>query len=1018
MKKYYLLLIMGLGFLTSAISQTTLHGSVVSKDDGLPIPGATIIANGENNKGVAADFDGNFSLLVDRTKGTIVISSVGFGSLSLSYSGNQTFRVELESQATGLDEVVLIGYGSSKKGDVTTAISTVKNVETISSRPVSSLASFLQGNIPGVTVLNQGGDPSGSPSISVRGIGSLNGDDVLTLVDGVPYFGPSINPNDIASVSILKDASAAAVYGAQAGSAVIVIQTKKGKLGKPQISLDVYSGFQNATNLPTPLNARQQADTYNLASFNGGSPRQSAHDGAQNPWGQVTRSNWMEEIFRSAEIHNVNARISGATERVNYMASFGYHKKEGVLLGTSREDYSFRIKTEYKLTDKLTIGENVSFFRKEAYGTNTESGYSGIILSALYMPSAAPVYDEFGEFHGVAPYDLAQYAGAYGDVYNPVALLLRPIIENPVNTLVANVFAEYEIIDGLKFKSTYSYTYQANDYKKFSPKRPELGRTSLSNSLDQRHSTKNKWLWDNQLSYIKSFGNHNVNLVAVYSSQFEEYDYFRASVDNFSSEDPYNQYLNNGTNYDHPSSSVYEEALTSAIGRAMYNYKNKYYVSGSIRRDESSRLEVANQADFFPAASAGWMVSEESFFNVKAINSLKFRASWGQIGRLGSVGRYSFDVPLSTQTVLLGEEALQDEKGVYAGRASNPNLKWETSESLNFGMDLYMFDNKLSLTVDYFDKTTIDMLLVGEEDKHHGTPSAYVNGGEVKNTGYEIAVSYSDAVGELNYTLSANASMIENELVNLDGFSSSGLEFVNHRDIDVRDVLFPYQSQVGRELFENNLIPYLGIFQSQSEIDAHSKDGNLIQPNAVPGDMKFQDTNNDGAIDDEDRVFMGSYFPDVTYNVGLSLDYKGFDLNMNLQGVSGAMVFNGYKFLAYNAGLQGYNLDNRVLNAWTSTHTDTDIPRISTKDNNNNFGRTSSWYLEDASYLRLKNVTLGYTIPSNVINGVGIRLFLSAENLFTITDYTGMDPEVGEKGLDLGRYPVSRTITMGASIKL
>ena len=1017
MKKHYLFLLLSIGFFSSVMAQTTLKGKVVAKDDGMPIPGAAIVPNNETQNGVATDFDGNFTLVVNQSKGVIRISSLGFDTIELSYSGNETFTIALENQTTGLDEVVLIGYGSAKKGDITSAIATVENIETIGSRPVSSLAAFLQGNVPGVTVLNQGGDPSGNPSIVVRGIGSLNGDGILTVVDGVPYFGPQLNPNDIASVNILKDAAAAAVYGATAGTAVIVIQTKKGELGKPRVSIDLYTGFQNAMNLPTALTARQQADTYNLAAFNGGSPRQSAHDGTTNPWGQVTRTNWMEEIFRSATIQNVNARISGASENINYMASYGYHKKEGVLLGTNREDYSFRLKTDYKITDKLTIGENVSFFRKEAFGTNTRSGYSGVILSALYMPSAAPVYDEFGEFHGVSPYDLAQFAGAYGDVYNPVALLLRPTRSNPTNTLITNVYGEYKIIDGLKFKSTYSYTYDTNTYKSFSPRRPELGRTNLSNELEMSSGTTNRWLWDNQLTYLKSFGDHNLNLTAVYSSQFRRTESFGVSVDGFASEAVYNQFLNNGANYDHPWSGVSEEALTSAIGRAMYNYKNKYYITGSIRRDESSKLAVDNQVDFFPAASVGWTLSKEDFFTIDAINSLKFRASWGQIGNIGSVGVYSFNVPLSTQTVLLGEDGSQDEKGVYAGSASNPNLKWETSESINFGVDAFLFNNSLSITADYFERTTINMLLRGEEDKHHGTSAPIVNGGEVKNSGFELSVSYNKSIGDLNYTIRGNVSKIKNELVNLDGFNKAGLEFIRE-STNVRDVLFPFRSQVGRALFTNHLIPYVGIFQTQAEIDAHAVGGVLIQPNAVPGDMKFEDTNKDGSIDDEDRVFMGSYFPDVTYNMGINLEYKGFDLNLNIQGVSGSKIFNGYKFLAYNAGLQGYNLDNRILNAWTPTHTNTDIPRISTKDNNNNFGRTSSWFLEDGSYVRLKNVTLGYTIPKDVLNGIDIRLFLSAENLFTITDYSGMDPEVGGRGLDLAKYPVSRTVTLGASIKL
>ncbi len=1017
MKKINVFIVLCLFSFVGAMAQTIVKGTVVSKEDGVPIAGATLIPNGKTSNGVATDFDGNFELNVSLEKGTIKITYLGYKELEVSYSGNQTLNISLEEEASALDEVVLIGYGSSKKGDLTSAISTVSNVESIASRPVSNLTDFLQGNVPGVTVMQQGGDPTSGASIVIRGYGSINSESPLTVVDGVPYYGPAINPNDIASVSILKDASAAAIYGAQAASGVIVIKTKRGKLGKPQVSLDVYSGFQNASNLPTPLNAKEQADVYNLAADNGGTPRQSAHDATQNPWGQTTRTNWMDAIFRSAAIYNVAASINGASENVNYMTSFGYNKKEGVLLGTQSERYSFRVKTDFKLTDKITVGENVYFSNTEALGTNTSSGYSGTILSALYMPSAAPVYDDEGHFHGVVPYNLSQFAGAYGDVYNPVALLLRPTVENPVSFINANVFLDYEIIDGLKFKTNYTFSKKNENYKAFSPKRPELGRTSLENSLTQSNAVTNRWVWDNQLSYTKSFGLHNLNVIAVYSAQYSDYESINQTGKGFSNEASFNQYMRNASEISSYDSGAYEDALTSAIGRVMYNYAGKYFVSGSIRRDETSRLALANQSDIFSAASFGWKISEEDFFNIEAINDLKFRASWGQIGNIRPVGYYSFDVPLRSQTLIIGEDGLQDDKGVYAGKQSNPNLKWETSESLDFGMDALLFNRKLSLTVDYFEKTTKGMILAGLEDQHQGTSAADVNGGEVKNTGLEIAASYTDAIGDLNFTINANVSTLKNKLVNLDGYNNSGIDYIAHGD-NVRDVIAPYRSVVGQQLYSTYLVPYLGVFQSQAEIDAYTKDGALIQPNAVPGDLKFQDTNNDGTINDDDKVFMDSYQPNLTYSFGLNLDYKGFDLGMIFQGVAGVKVFNGYKYVAYNASLQGYNLDNRVLNAWTPTNTNTDIPRISTKDNNHNFGTTSSWYLENASYLRLKNITLGYTLPKNILKGTDLRVFVSAENLFTITNYSGIDPEVGGKGLDLAKYPVSKTITAGLSLKL
>ena len=1017
MKKKYLFLLLSIGLFSSAIAQTTLKGTVVSKTDGLPIIGATIISMDNTQNGVVTDFDGNFSLVVNQTSGTISISFIGYTKIELSYSGNETFQVEMEEDITSLDEVVLIGYGSAKKGDIVTAVSTVDNIETLSSRPVASLNDFLQGNVPGLTVTQQGGSPASSGKIVIRGVGSLNNQDVLTVVDGVIYNGPQISPNDIASVSVLKDAAAAAIYGAQAAAGVIVIETKKGKIGKPVISIDTYTGIKQVSNLPTPLNARQQADTYNLAVFNAGSSSfQSAHDGAQNPWGQVTRTNWVEEVFRSAQTNNVNVNISGASETANYSASVGYFKQEGVLLGTDSERYTLRVRSDYKLTDKLTIGENVNIGISEAVGANTSSGYSGILANAMYMPSAAPVYDEFGEFHGVAPYDLANFAGAYGDVYNPVALLLRPAITSPTTSVNANLFLEYDIIDGLTYRSSFAYNTSQNNFKRFLPIRPELGRTNLTNSLWQRTTFSSNWIWDNQISYDKSFGDHKINATAIYSAQFHELESYSVYGEGFSSESPSNQYIGNSSTFDPPESSVSERALLSMIARATYDYKGKYFVTGSIRRDESSRLHPDNQVDYFSAVSAGWRISNEDFFNVKGIDDLKFRASWGEIGNIGSIGVYSFDVPLGTQFSQIGENGFQNDKGVFAERNSNPGLKWERIQSTNIGIDLDMFNYKLGITADYYIKETEGMVFRGSDESHSGLNPAQENAGLVENKGIEIAVNYKDKIGDLNYTIRANASKIKNKLKNLDGYGAGGDVILE--DDNVRDVLRPFRTQVGRELFTNFLVPHLGVFQNQAEIDAHSLNGNLIQPNAVPGDFKFADTNGDGKIDADDRAYMGSYQPDFTYSFGASLDYKGFDLNFSFYGVSGVSVFNGYKYLTLNASLNGFNLDNRVLIAWTPTNTDTDIPRIATKDNNSNFGTTSDWYLEDASFLRLRNITLGYTIPESAIKGANLRLFLSAENLFTITNYSGLDPEVGGKGLDTGQYPVSKTFSVGLSLKL
>lgn len=1012
-----LLCLTGIG----AQAQTIVKGTVYGKQDQLPIPGATIVPLGNTNQGTVSDVDGKFTLTLAADSGSLTVSFIGMESQSLPYRGNTELTIYLEESMTNLEEVVMIGYGTSKKENLTSSVSSVSGLDKITSRPVANLNDFLQGNVAGVTVLQQGGDPSQQGTIVIRGIGSLSNENPLTVVDGMPYYGPAINPNDIESVSILKDAAAAAIYGAQAASGVIVIKTKEGTYGKPKVTFDLYAGTQSAAKLPTPLDAKQQADVYNLAADNAGVAHQAAHDAAQNPWGQTTRTNWMDEIFRSAAIYSANVNVSGAGDNANYMASFGYLSKEGLLKGTSFDRYSLRLKTDFYLSDKITVGENFYFSRTNGVGTNASSSYSGSIINALYMPSAAPVYDENGQFHGVVPYDLSQFAGAYGDVYNPVGLLLRPTTNNPTNNFNSNTYLNYEIIPGLSFRSTFGYTISNAESRQFKPMIPELGRTNLQNFLYETFTKSDRWIWDNQVSFQRVFGKHDLNVTAVYSAQHTKYESYSQEGRGFSSEEPFNQYMGNASIFMNPTTYVYEDALTSAIGRAMYNYDGRYFVSASIRRDETSRLAKINQSSFFPSISAAYNISNEDFFQSNVINSLKVRASWGQIGNINSVGYYSFDVPLGVQNVVLGEGASIDYKAVYAERQSNPNLKWEISESTNIGLDASFFKNRLDLTLDYYVKTTKGMILPGLEDFHQGTAAADVNGGEVRNNGLEFSAGYASQIGQVRLGARGNFSIINNELINLDGYNKSNVDFISHGD-EVRSTLYPYRSMVGQPLYATFLVPYLGIFQSQGEIDAYAKDGNLIQPNAKPGDFKFQDVNNDGVITDEDKVFMDSYLPDFTYGFNLTLDYKGFDLSMVLQGVAGVKVFNGYKYTALNASQSGYNLDNRVLNAWTPENTNTNIPRLSTKDDNRNFGTASSWYLEDASYMRLKNLTVGYTFPSQLLQKIdrssSLRVYVSTENLFTITNYSGMDPEVGGKGLDVGQYPVPRTFTAGLSLSL
>ncbi|UOR03652.1 TonB-dependent receptor [Hymenobacter aerilatus] len=1001
------------------LAATPVTGRITDKA-GQPLPGVTVLVKGTNT-GTTTDPDGRFQLTVeDPTQAVLVVSFIGYEKQELRVAEQTDFNITLSDAATGLDEVVVIGYGTAKRENVTTAIATLPNPEKQAQRPISTVQDMLQGNVAGVTVLQNGGDPSATARVVIRGAGSINAENPLYVVDGMPYYGGPINPNDIASLTVLKDAAAAAIYGAQAASGVIVITTKSGKAGVPRVTIDTYQGWQSAYKLPRALNAAEQAAAYNQAADNAGVGRPAAHDATKNPWGQITRTDWVDEIFRTGSIYNLNATVSGGNERGRFLTSFGYHNREGLLLNTNLKRYTLRLKSDYDISPKITVGQNVYVNQRTARGTNTSNSYSGSIINAIYMPAAAPVRNEDGTFGGVTPMAPAPefaFAGAYGDVYNPVALLERPTVDNPFLNLNGIGYVEYNPLANLKLRSSFSLDLQRESYKRFDPRIPEPGRANTMNYLNQNQTDRNRWIWDNQVSYQKSFGKHFFDLTAVYSAQRTNYEYYSVQAQNFDREDDWYQYIGNAKEFvQRPGSDVWQDALTSAIGRLTYSYADRYFLTGSVRRDQTSRLSRYN-SDYFPAVSGAWKISSESFFNVKPIQTLKLRGSWGQIGNIQSVAYYAYNVPLVTGQSYLGSTPAYY-AGYYINKQSNPNLKWERSETFDVGLDVGMLDNRLTITADYFQKYTRGLILAVAPNTSAGVgEGATSNVGTVLNKGIELGLGYNDQVGDFRYQLNGNIATLKNRVQDLDGY---GADFIQHTD-NVRTQLYPYRSAPGQPLYAYYLIPNEGLFQTEQEVAAYTNgEGKLIQPNAKPGDLKFRDVNGDGKIDDNDRVYKGNAMPKLTYGLTLGGQWKGFDLSMFWQGVSGVELFNAYKFSTYNAGLQGYNLDRRVLNAWTPENTNTDIPRLSTNDANQNFSRVSDWYLENGSYLRLKNLSIGYTLPAaltdRVRTGASLRFYATVENLVTFTKYSGLDPEVGGIGLDQGTYPLPRTFTIGLNL--
>ncbi len=1005
-----------------AQSSGQLRGTIMDHR-GVAIPGATIQLLDGNGKAVAqvsTDVKGMFTFGDVQTTGNyrLKVSMMGYqpyetAAKQMKEGESNSMLIRLNEESSELSEVVVVGYGQQRRGDLTTAVSSLPNVSTQVDRPVTNLGDMMQGNVAGVTVMSAGGDPSQNPKVLIRGMNTLNDNEPLYVVDGMPYYGGPINPNDIESVNILKDAAAAAIYGAQASSGVIVITTKSGKSGTPKLNVDLYRGWQNASNLPSALNAEQYANAYNTAYANDGLALPPAHNAQQNPWGQVTRTNWMEEIFQTGDILNANVQLSGGGDKATYSSSFGYHDKEGLLLNTGYKRFTYRIKSNFDLTDRIAVGQNFYVNHTTTRGTNTESSYSGSIINAIYMNPAAPVYDENGLFHGTVPQDLAGFSSAYGDTYNPVALLKRPSVNNPTLNLNGNVFASIKIMDGLSFKSNFALNMRRYSYKRFDPKIPEIGRANGNNYLTHEEQRENRWIWDQQLNYTKSFGLHNVDAVAVYSAQKARYDQFYVQAMGFVREEGWNQYIGNAAQIPQlPTSAVWEDALTSAIARVNYNYGNRYYLGASVRQDRTSRLSEKYRSDVFPSVSAAWKISAEPFFSSSFIDDLKIRGSWGQIGNIRSVEYYAYNLPLTTsQSTPLGSGNTLVRHYAMT-KQFNPDIVWERTESLDIGLDVMLF-NKLSINADYYRKTTLGMIQENEANPHIGLErGSTANVGDVLNKGFEFGARYNDTFGDWTLGLNANIGFNENELKDLDGYFNDFIAHSSH----VRGVLLPYRSTAGQPLYSYYMVPTAGIFASDAEAAAYKNANNQpIQPQAKGGDLRFVDTNGDGVINDSDRQYMGSAIPKFTYGFSANVAYKNFDLSVLTYGVGGTKIFNGYKYTAFNAGLQGYNLDARVLDAWTPENTNTTIPRLTREDPNRNFGTVSDWYLEDGDYFRIKNITVGYRIPE-LLGKLQSRVYFSAENPFTFTSYSGIDPEVGDIGLDVGRYPLAKTFTVGLNV--
>ena len=1013
---------------------------IVRDVSGEPIVGASISAKG-TTIGTTTDKDGKFSLEVPE-KAILKVSYIGYITREMQ-AKSPNLSIVLQENTKTLNDVVVLGYGAnSRKQDLSAAVGVISNTDKLVTRPVASTESMLQGQLAGVVVSANGGDPTSTPSIVIRGEGSQNGDNVLWVVDGVPSA-PIPSMDDIQSIIVLKDAASAAIYGAQSGAGgVILVTTKKAHKGGTSISYDGMFGMRQATNLPQSLNAQQEIDMNKIAYSNAGLTLPTGWNATLNPWIATTRTDWIHTIFRTAFYQRHNISLNGGTDNFKQRLSLGYDDDEGTLINTYNKSLTTHYNSSFKLNKWATISENFVWKNSTSLGTNTSDGYSGVILSALYMPRSATVYNPLtGSYGGTTTEDPAyiakygsNFSDIHGDVINPVRMLKADTNFNKTNdTWTTTTLEIANIIEGLKFTSRFTYNLSTNYYKNFIPMRTEVGKPDTSNSLSESTYRTDSWNTENTLTYDHVFGKHMVS--ALLSTTADHYDSrgFGVSASGFANESKIMQYLAYASSTTASDHLTGPDANVSLISRLAYSYNDRYFVTGSWRRDYAGRLPKEHNYGDFPAVTAAWKISNEKFFDKNdVISLLKLRGSWGRVGNLGSIG-YNYksailgmDENTGNNTGQYGVTTGQNwTTAVYNNVALNPNLTWETSEQTDLGLDIDMFKRRLFLSMDYFEKRTFNLIQTESMNwpSTIGLNALLINQGEIRNRGFELQANWSHQINkDFSYFVSGNFSTLKNWISNIGVKNSDGSPGVWTGGGEFRALPYVYQTAQGQPLNSFYLVKAAGIFKTNAEAAAYvDKNGNRIQPNAIAGDLKFVDNNGDGTIDDKDRQYCGSAAPKDTYAFTLGFTYQKLSVSAMFQGLWGAQSYNIAKNMTLSAVEGNFNRSNKILNAWSSNNTSSNIPRLSKTDPNGNFTTPSTWYLENTSYLRFKNLTISYDMTDllrkwDYLNKrkSGLIIYFSGDNLCTFTKYSGIDPENG--GYDTMTYPVSRILSFGIKL--
>jgi TonB-linked SusC/RagA family outer membrane protein len=971
----------------SLLAQEIKVQGVVKDQTGEAVIGATVMQKGTSN-GTVTDFDGNFSLSVP-AEATLTISYIGFATQDVAVGGKTEFQIVLKDDSQILSEVVVIGYGTMRKTDLTGAVGSL-GAKDMQDSPVSNIGQAIQGKIAGLQVVDAG-KPGDNVSIKIRGMGSINNCDPLVVIDGVPTdLGlNNLNMADVERLDVLKDASATAIYGSRGANGVVMITTKKGKDGKGKLSLSANFAIQNATKTPKLLNASEYAALNNDMMTNAGY--------STNPeWGTPSSlgkgTDWVDELLRTGYMQNYTLSYSGGNDKAHYYVSGGLLDQSGIVKSVSYRRFTFQENSDAQVLSWLKFSNNitVSADKKEQGSYDLGNTYK-----------ALPIYsvkDTNGDWTGPEGNSLW-----YGSTKNPIGPTETDKQKTNGYNFLGNLTAEITFTKWLKFRSTFGIDakfWYADNYT------PKYAWKPIATEESSRYKSDNKsftYLWDNYFLFDYTFAKkHHVGLMAGTSAQWNKFDYLNAQKNIFAFENVHE--MDNGLEMYAIGGNETEWALFSYMARATYDYDSKYLLTATLRRDGSSRFGRSKRWGTFPSVSAAWRISEESWFKkTNVLSDLKIRIGYGVTGSQASVSNYGYLPSYSTSVYPLGFGG-KEQPALVSSSLANPNIHWEEVAQANIGFDAVLFNSRAILSVDAYIKNTTDMLVKASIPITSGfedTSTTYTNAGKVRNTGVEVTLHTVNIKGELGWESDLSYTYNKNKIKDLNSDVPYYINQINNSYVTMLQKDYPINVFYG----------YVtdGIFQNQTEVDTHS-----IQPGAEPGDIRFRDLNNDGVINDDDRTVIGNPNPTHMFSLGNNLTYKGFELSIYLQGVAGNKIFNANK-IDLTGMSAAYNQTTDVLSRWHGEGTSNYMPRAVFGDPNQN-NRISDRFVENGSYLRLKTISLSYNFPKEWLKVLTIenaRLTLSCENVATITSYSGFDPEVGINGIDLSTYPISRTFNIG-----